>query len=59
LCKHLESTPTSSGTGGTEEGNGRRAPRPLATPTRRRGTVLEDAILQAAVDELTKSGYGG
>jgi AcrR family transcriptional regulator len=30
-----------------------------AGQTRRRGAVLEDAILQAAVDELTESGYAG
>ncbi|WP_328766064.1 TetR/AcrR family transcriptional regulator [Streptomyces sp. NBC_00286] len=30
-----------------------------AGQTRRRGAALEDAILQAAVDELTESGYAG
>jgi AcrR family transcriptional regulator len=29
------------------------------TPTRRRGPALETAILQAAVDELTESGFAG
>ncbi|MEC3953568.1 TetR/AcrR family transcriptional regulator [Nocardia sp. CDC153] len=29
------------------------------TPTRRRGTALEQAILRAAVDELLESGYSG
>lgn len=28
-------------------------------PTRRRGAALEDAILRAAADELTESGYAG
>ncbi|WP_431877068.1 TetR/AcrR family transcriptional regulator [Amycolatopsis sacchari] len=28
-------------------------------PTRRRGAALEEAILQAAVDEITESGFGG
>lgn len=30
-----------------------------AAPTRRRGAALERAILRAAVDELTESGYAG
>ncbi|GII63777.1 TetR family transcriptional regulator [Sphaerisporangium krabiense] len=33
--------------------------RPGAGRTRRRGAALEEAILRAAVDELTQSGYGG
>ncbi|GAB3884903.1 hypothetical protein GCM10027612_19360 [Microbispora bryophytorum subsp. camponoti] len=32
---------------------------PGAGQTRRRGAALEEAILRAAVDELTESGYGG
>jgi len=32
---------------------------PTAGPVRRRGAVLEEAILRAAVDELTESGYPG
>lgn len=33
--------------------------RPGAGQTRRRGAALEEAILQAAADELTESGYAG
>lgn len=33
--------------------------RPAAGQTRRRGAVLEEAILRAAADELTASGYAG
>ncbi|GAA4562620.1 TetR/AcrR family transcriptional regulator [Planotetraspora kaengkrachanensis] len=33
--------------------------RPGAGHTRRRGAALEEAIMQAAVDELTESGYSG
>ncbi|WP_131736134.1 TetR/AcrR family transcriptional regulator [Actinomadura roseirufa] len=33
--------------------------RPRAGHTRRRGAALEEAILQAAADELTESGYAG
>ncbi|WP_433345167.1 TetR/AcrR family transcriptional regulator [Microtetraspora malaysiensis] len=33
--------------------------RPGAGQTRRRGAALEEAILHAAVDELTESGYAG
>jgi AcrR family transcriptional regulator len=33
--------------------------RPGAGQTRRRGAALEEAILRAAVDELTESGYAG
>ncbi|MBP2705394.1 TetR/AcrR family transcriptional regulator [Microbispora sp. RL4-1S] len=33
--------------------------RPGAGQTRRRGAALEEAILRAAADELTESGYGG
>ncbi|MFG6191634.1 TetR/AcrR family transcriptional regulator [Nonomuraea sp. JJY05] len=33
--------------------------RPAAGQTRRRGAALEEAILQAAVDELSESGYAG
>ncbi|MER5360393.1 TetR/AcrR family transcriptional regulator [Streptomyces sp. NPDC002785] len=33
--------------------------RPSAGQTRRRGAVLEEAILRAAVDELTESGFAG
>jgi AcrR family transcriptional regulator len=33
--------------------------RPGAGRTRRRGVALEEAILRAAVDELTESGYAG
>jgi AcrR family transcriptional regulator len=33
--------------------------RPEAGQTRRRGAALEEAILRAAVDELTESGYAG
>ncbi|MEV0384757.1 TetR/AcrR family transcriptional regulator [Nonomuraea sp. NPDC050643] len=33
--------------------------RPGAGGTRRRGAALEEAILRAAVDELTESGYAG
>lgn len=33
--------------------------RPGAGATRRRGAVLEEAILRAAADELTESGYAG
>ena len=29
------------------------------TPTRRRGAALEQAILRAAMDELTETGYAG
>lgn len=32
---------------------------PSAGQTRRRGAVLEEAILRAAVDELTQSGFAG
>lgn len=32
---------------------------PGAGQTRRRGAALEEAILRAAVDELTESGYAG
>ncbi|WP_214410286.1 TetR/AcrR family transcriptional regulator [Sphaerisporangium fuscum] len=39
------------------EGNPAR--HPGARQTRRRGAALEEAILQAAVDELTESGYAG
>ncbi|MFB7587005.1 TetR/AcrR family transcriptional regulator [Streptomyces sp. NPDC056169] len=35
------------------------AERAGAAQTRRRGAALEDAILRAAVDELTESGYAG
>jgi AcrR family transcriptional regulator len=34
-------------------------PRPGTAPARRRGAALEQAILSAAVDELTDSGYAG
>ena len=34
-------------------------PTPAGGRTRRRGAALEDAILRAAVDELTESGYAG
>ncbi|MEU4344216.1 TetR/AcrR family transcriptional regulator [Nocardia sp. NPDC023852] len=33
--------------------------KPGAAPTRRRGAVLEEAILRAAADELTDVGYAG
>lgn len=35
------------------------APRPGGAPTRRRGAALEEAILRAAVEELTEAGYAG
>ncbi|SHG25469.1 TetR/AcrR family transcriptional regulator [Streptoalloteichus hindustanus] len=34
-------------------------PEPSSGPSRRRGAVLEEAILRAAVEELTESGYAG
>ncbi|CAM3524785.1 TetR/AcrR family transcriptional regulator [Stackebrandtia soli] len=34
-------------------------PPPTSGRTRRRGVVLEEAILSAAVDEITESGYAG
>jgi AcrR family transcriptional regulator len=39
----------------TPDGTPRRAP----APTRRRGATLEQAILSAAMEELTESGYAG
>jgi AcrR family transcriptional regulator len=35
------------------------APPPTGAPTRRRGAALERAILHAAVEELTESGFAG
>jgi AcrR family transcriptional regulator len=35
------------------------APRSAAAPTRRRGATLQEAILRAAVEVLTESGYAG
>lgn len=34
-------------------------PRPQHAPTRRRGAALEQAILRAAMQELTETGYAG
>src|SRR5882757_6165421 len=66
LATELESSPLWEGTVSTDDGiRGEEAmaddPRkqPTAGPVRRRGAVLEEAILRAAVDELTESGYPG